>query len=35
MIFDNRDNPFHYILSAIITEEYASTYKDRSIQSLY
>jgi len=37
MIFDNRDNPFHYILSAItITEEYASNlHKDLGLYNLY
>ncbi|WP_412990354.1 phosphomevalonate kinase [Pediococcus siamensis] len=37
MVFDNRDNPFHYILSAInLTEEYASNlHKDLGLYNLY
>lgn len=37
MIFDNRDNLFHYILSAIsLTEEYASNlHKDLGLYNLY
>ncbi len=36
MVFDNRDNPFHYILSAIkVTEDYAKTLgKDLGIYHL-
>ena len=36
MVFDNRDNPFHYILSAIkVTEDYAKTVgKDLGIYHL-
>ncbi|GEL14360.1 phosphomevalonate kinase [Pediococcus cellicola] len=37
MVFDNRDNPFHYILSAInLTEEYASNLnKELGLYNLY